>query len=179
MKKLLIAAFAAFSLTAVNAEGIKAYVTADYITANSASKYEYHVGGAYKTPFGVFDGAVVGVQFIDANYNTSVGAEAGYSNSMMFEGVRLTGRVSSGGIASEWYYGLQGEAGLKIDPRVELYAQYRWRDGFSSSTASSNRYGVGADFVLQKDLALRVGYTFTDTLNTSFNGVSTALVASF
>ena len=50
--KLLIAALAALFVTAASAQG-NGFVTGDYIRSTGdpqKSQYEYHVGGAYKTP---------------------------------------------------------------------------------------------------------------------------------
>lgn len=179
--KLLIAALAALFVTAASAQG-NGFVTGDYIRSTGdpqKSQYEYHVGGAYKTPYGTFDGAFVGVQDISTVYSTKAGAEAGYSYSMNYEGVRFTGRVAAGDVSGNGYYTLGAEAAYKVDPSVELYTNYRFREGWGGEVASQNRYGFGADVALAKNVGLRIGYTYTDKQYQGWNGFNTALVLAF
>jgi hypothetical protein len=179
--KLLVGALAALFITAASAQGT-GFITGDYIRSNGepqTSQYEYHVGGAYKTPYGTFDGAYVGVQNINSTYDAKSGAEAGYSYTMNYQGVRFTGRAAAGAVSSDSYYTLGAEAGYKVDPAVELYTNYRFREGWGGAVQSQNRYGFGADVGLAKNVALRVGYTYTDKQYQGWNGFNSALMLAF
>jgi hypothetical protein len=184
LKKLLIAALAALSVTAASAQ-VNGFVTGDYIHSTGSDvatqQYEYHIGAFMPTKYGTFDASLVDFQTLVSDVSSSrAGAEVGYSYSYNWEGVRLTGRARAGDASSNWYYTLGAEASYKVDPKVSLYGNYRFRDGMSNSDMTSqNRFGIGVDVDLVKDVVGRIGYNYTNWQSTGFNGVNGAIVIKF
>jgi hypothetical protein len=181
LTKMVLATVLAISALGANAQ-TSAFVTTDYTRASGAkwnSNYETHVGVNVPTSIGAFDiAAIYNINY--ANSQTSAaGAEGGYSLTTKADNFDLTGRVGFGGIAYDYYYVLQGEAKYTLDSAVQPVAQFRFRDGTDSQYLSQSRGLIGADVYLTKDVAVRLGYTYTYTKADTFNGLTGSLNVAF
>lgn len=182
MKKTLLAVALAVAAFGANAQ-YTAFANTDYTraTGNSwYSQYENRFGVAMATKeWGTFD--ILAVQTITKTNatNNSLGAEVGWGTSTKVDQFDLNGRVGFGGISSDWYYSVQGEAKYALDPSVQPVLQYRFRDGFEAAYVAQNRFLIGADFSLAKDVSARLGYTYTVMKGPDLNGLSATVNFGF
>jgi predicted porin len=204
MKKTLLAlTMALASLTAsADPAGWTSVTTYDYDKASGSgayfSQHTAKTGLAYGTEYGTFDGFGVYRQAVSSWRDNQGGFEVGYSNGLKWQGATFRGRVALGQIydvESPWttdtsssYYSLGAEAGYPIDEQVSAFVGWRYTDQLNSNQAAANRFSVGADFKLDKNMALRVGYAYTNA-NTNastgpytpngMNGFTSAFVYKF
>lgn len=194
MKKI----FATLALIALatTASAGTAFTTYDFDHANRGqgfdSQNEVHVGAAFDTKYGVFDAAVVGRQLspADGARDNGLGLEVGYSKGIKLGAVTVTGRAALGRVnfvdtnyggfsGNTQYYSLAAEAAMPIATNVSGFVGYRFRDTFSDTGPSQNRYTVGADFALTKAVSLRAGYAFSKQDGVTSNGLTTAISYKF
>jgi hypothetical protein len=180
MKKsiLAIALMAALSAQAQ----ITGFAGLDYTKADSnswKSGYEWRTGAAYKTSIGTFDAAVIYNVEHTQTTNNSFGGEAGYSLGTKWNDFGLTGRIAAGGYDSANYYVLQGEAKYALDKEFQPVVQYRFRDGFDSAYLAQNRFLFGFDLAASKEIAMRLGYTYTLVKDADLSGLTVGIVADF
>lgn len=193
MKKTLIAAALALSAAAASA-GVTVFGTYDYDRAEGGAlktTTEAHVGAAVDTKLGTFDASVVGARLNAGAYDDALGFELGYTNGFKLGNVGLKGRAAFGRLnqvdtvvggfsGNTKYYSLSAEAGLPVSSTLAGYVAFRHRNGLEADTPSAqNRYSVGADLTLAKNLAVRVGVNHTRSAGEKFNGVSTAVSVKF
>jgi len=186
MKKTLLAA-ALLAATSAFA-GVTGFTTYDYDNANDgqgALRYqqEVQVGAAVDTKLGTFDGSVSGRWATAVGTDGQGGFELGYTNGLKLGPVALKGRAAYGRFnqvtaGNVEYYSLAAEAGLPLTSTVTGFAGYRFRD-LANSSATQNRFTVGADFALSKTVALRAGYAFTKQDGVNLNGLTTAVAVKF
>ena len=161
------------------------FANTDYTraTGNSwYSNYENRVGFTVtpKGNYGTFD--LLGIYNVTKtdNDSSSKGVEAGWSmGTKVDNNIDLSGRVGFGGVSYDYYYVLQGEAKYTLDSDVQPVVQYRFRDGFNADYLAENRFLLGADFKLAKDVGLRIGYTYTAVKGPDLNGLSAAINYGF
>lgn len=184
IKKILVAAAAILAVATVSAQTQTIFANTDYTRATGNtwySNYENRVGFTV-TPqgnFGTFDALFIYNVTKQNNESSTKGGEAGWSMGTKVDQVDLTGRVAAGGVAYNYYYVLQGEAKYTLDSDVQPVVQYRFRDGFNADYLAENRFLLGADFKLAKDVGLRIGYTYTAVKGPDLNGLSAAINYGF
>jgi hypothetical protein len=194
MKKLFTLAALALAVSAASA-GVTGFTTYDYDRANEGqgswkSQHEAHVGAAVTTKFGTVDAAVVGRQLVTTKRDDNLGFELGYSNGLKLGPVAVAGRVAYGQInqvdtrtggfsGNSAYYSLAAEGSMKVNADVSAFAGYRFRGDANGDTPLQNRFTVGADLAVAKNVSARVGYAFTKQAGVNYNGLTTALSYKF
>jgi opacity protein-like surface antigen len=193
--KKTFATLALLAIATTASAGVTAFTTYDYDRANEGqgawkSQHEAHVGAALGTKFGTVDAAVVGRQLVTNKRDDNLGFELGYSNGLKLGAVGLTGRVAYGQInqvdtkiggfsGNSAYYSLAAEASTPLASTVTGFVGYRFRGDANGDTPLQNRFTVGADVALAKNVALRAGYAFTKQNGVNYNGLTTAVSYKF
>jgi hypothetical protein len=195
MKKLFTLAALALAVSAASA-GVTGFTTYDYDRANAGqgvwkSQHEAHVGAAVTTKFGTVDAAVVGRQLVTNKRDDNLGFELGYSNGLKLGSLAVTGRAAYGQInqvdtktggfsGNSEYYSLASEASLPLCASATGFVGFRYRHGLNAQTPSvQDRYTVGADVALAKNVSARVGYAFSKQAGYTMNGLTTAVSYKF
>lgn len=194
MKKTFTALALAALATAASA-GVTGFTTYDYDRANAGqgswkSQHEVQVGVAVDTKLGTFDGSVVGRQLVTSVRDDNLGFELGYTNGVKLGTVAVKGRLAYGQInqvdtttggfsGNSSYYKVGVEAALPLTSTVTSFAGYRFTGDANGDTPLQNRFTVGADVALTKNLALRAGYAFTKQNGLNMNGLTTAVSYKF
>lgn len=186
MKKTLLAVTLLAATSAF--AGVTGFASYDYDNANAGQgtaryQQEAQVGVALSTKLGTFDGSAVGRRSTTAAADDQGGFELGYTNGLKLGAVAVKGRVAYGRLnqvagGNFEYYSLAAEAGLPITKTVTGFAGYRFRDATGGGNIQ-NRFTVGADLALTKNIALRAGYAFTKQDGLNFNGLTTAVAVKF
>lgn len=196
MKKIIALVALTVVATAASASGTTGFTKYDFDNANSGQGFrnmnEVQVGVKGSTRFGSVDAAIVGRQLSPAAgvRDNGVGFEVGYNTGLKLAGVDLTGRAAlgrvnlidgggAGFVGNTQYYSLAVEAAMPLTPSVTGFVGYRFRDAFSGTGPTQNRFTVGVDFAATKAISIRTGYAFTKQAGINFNGITTAVSYAF
>jgi hypothetical protein len=146
---------------------------------------------AQDTAVGTFDlGALYSRLRGQSNYDNAYGFEVGYGNGVKIGDYGLNGRIAYGRLNSidpngggftgnASYASAAIEATAPIDANTNAFVGYRHRNGLNSNTPNQNRYIVGVDYQVTKEIAVRGGFAHTRQADIVFNGFTTALVYKF
>ncbi len=193
MKKTIFAAVLALTAVAATAQ-TTAFATYDYDRANKGqgwkSQHEAAVGVQLPTSIGTFEAAVLGRQLVTRVRDDNAGFELGYTNGIKLGAVNVDGRITYGrlnqvdlrnhafkGNSSFVSYGV--EASTALTPTVGAFAGFRLRDGINGDTPEQQRYTVGLDVRVSKELAVRAGVAHSREAGVVYNGLTTAVSYSF
>lgn len=188
MKKSFIAA--ALSLTAVGAmAGVTGFSTVEADRANAGqalgTQYELATGVRLGTKLGTVDGAVV-ARRINPGQDDALGLEVGLSRAVKVGPVNLQARVAYGRINQVNTYGgnseyasVGAETSVPLIKGLNTFVGYRHRAGLTTDTPSSNRFTVGVDLPVLKNVGARVAYAHTRMEGTAFNGITAGLTYKF
>lgn len=184
MKKALIAILA-LSASAAFAQQVTGFTKYDYDKAvnDGGTVQELAVGVAVGTSIGTFDAAAVGNRYSFGSVENVTGSEFGYSNGVNLLAGKVVGRAALGqrnGVpgGNVRYYSLGAEFTAPVTEKLGVFAGYRHRNSTNFKSVE-NRYVVGVDYAVTKNLAARVGYATTKRDGVSFNGVTSALSYAF
>ena len=188
MKKTLVLAALALASVAASA-GVTGTVSYDYDRANNGqglrAQHEALVGASYATKLGTVDAGVIARRVNTGVYDDALGFELGYSNGLKLGPVAVTGRAAYGRVnqvagGNTEYYSLAAEGSMPVASNVSAFVGYRHRNGLNADTAAAtNRFTVGADVALSKQLSVRAGYAFTKGASVNSNGLTTAVSYKF
>jgi hypothetical protein len=193
MKKTITALSLALAAVTASAN-ITAFATYDYnrdIESNKPwlSQHEANFGASYAHRFGTFDASLIGSQQVTRDRDNGTGVEIGYTNGIKLGPVTTTGRVGYGrvnGVSQSGggfddtteYVSLGVEGALPLVENIGGFVGFRHRNGMSD-TPSANRFTIGVDLSVAKNVAVRVGYAQTWQNGYELNGVTTALSYRF
>jgi len=181
MKKLLTAISLAIAATFAVANPI-GFINYDYGSNSSKALQEVTIGGSTQGPWGIWDLGVL-YQSLDSN-GSATGLELGFNKGVKVGAVTLKGRLGLGYVDGETngdgFYSASAEAELPLTQRVGAYANYRYRNTFSSDLSwRSNRAAIGLDFLIAPRTGLRVGYVSTEQNDVRYNGATVTLAHQF
>lgn len=194
MKKTITALSLALAAVAASAN-VTAFATYDYnrdIESDKPwlSQHETHFGASYAHRYGTFDGSLIGSQQVTSSRDNGTGFEIGYTNGIKLGPVTTTGRVGYGrinGLSQDAgagfsdtveYLSLAVEGAMPLVENIGGFVGFRHRNGLND-TPSANRFTIGVDLAVAKNVALRVGYAQTWQNGYDLNGVTSAISYRF
>lgn len=169
MKKLALIATLAMAATAASAADYSAFTTYDYDNVSGLNGVALHrgtIGG--KAGFGKYGSVDAGITGVRLNafgqHVTDQGLEVGYSNGLKFGKIGVNGRVAVGQLneSNTDTLRLQVEGTYPVTASVTAVAgaEHLRTEG----NADANRFIVGADVVLTKQVTARAAYARSNVI---------------
>lgn len=187
-KNILALTFLAAS-SASMAAGTGLFAKYDFGRAEGGGvQNELIVGASQQTKIGSFDIGLKRNRFISGDYSN--GFELGYANGIRINQFDLQGRVAygrdnsidiggGGFTGNSQYWSAEGEGSMPVTQDVRMFVNARHRNAINSDTPNQNRYGIGADYAISKNLTLRAGVAHYRQKGLNFNGITTAVNYAF
>lgn len=190
MKKIFATLVLAAMATAASAQltGTAKY-DFDRLEGGDITVHRGTVGLKYTGVYGAVDGAVASGQLrTPIGDNTANGFEIGYSNGLKLGQFTTTGRIgyselrtTGGGLDRT---SLSVETSLPLTKSISGVAGYEYNDirlkAFGQvAEDTANRFTIGADFAVTKNISLRALYAVTRTEGENANGLTAAVSYKF
>lgn len=193
MKKTILALALATAASFAAAQTISSTFDSDHGVRNSGeAKKELSTKLAFDTKYGTFDGVIIGNrQKSAAGTDNALGFELGYSRDLKLDAGAIVGRAAYGRLnqvdpngggytGNLQYYSLSAEYRLGIAQDTIGFVGVRHRNTFNSvGDTAQNRFTVGAEYKLSRDLTVRAGLAHTLEGGKNYNGIITSIAYRF